>query len=115
MPPEARPAEPRPARAMRRSRPCVGSGQEGQDLAAGAFPPGGLWQRQVRLDLVAVAAAVFLLDDVAGLGPAGDDAAGAALGDAPAGRDVAPPAEPPGAPCKPPGPIPAPRRPRCRR
>jgi hypothetical protein len=43
----------------------------------------------VRLDLVAVAAAVFLLDHVAGSGQAGDDAAGAALGDALAGRDVA--------------------------
>src|SRR5947208_7922466 len=43
----------------------------------------------LRLDLVAVAAAVFLLDHVAGSGQAGDDAAGAALGDAQAGRDVA--------------------------
>jgi hypothetical protein len=37
---------------------------------------------------VAVAAAVSLLDHVAGSGQAGDDAAGAALGDAQAGRDV---------------------------
>jgi hypothetical protein len=40
---------------------------------------------------VAVAAAVLLLDDVAGLGQVGDDAVGAALGDAQAGRDVAQP------------------------
>jgi hypothetical protein len=43
---------------------------------------GGFGQREVRLDLVAAAAAVFLLDDLAGLGQLGDDAAGAALGDA---------------------------------
>ncbi len=67
-------------RALGRSRAGAGSGEEGQDFADGAFPPGGFWQRQVRLDLVAVAAAVFVLDDVAGLGQVGDDAVGAALG-----------------------------------
>jgi hypothetical protein len=50
-----------------------------------AFPAGGFRQRQVRLDLVTVAAAVLLLDDVAGLGQAGDDTVGAAPGDAQAG------------------------------
>ena len=38
--------------------------------------------------LVAVAAAVFQLDDAAGLGQAGDDPVGAAFGDAQAGRDA---------------------------
>jgi hypothetical protein len=42
----------------------------------------------VRLDPVAVAAAVFLLDDVPGCGQVGDDAVGATVGDAHAGRDV---------------------------
>jgi len=46
---------------------------------------------QVGLDLVAVAAAVHVLDDVPGLGALGDDAVGGALGDARAGRDVAQP------------------------
>jgi hypothetical protein len=49
----------------------------------------GSGQREVRLDLVAVAAAVFLLDHVTGCGQAEDVAAGAALGDAQAARDVA--------------------------
>jgi hypothetical protein len=54
--------------------------EQGQDFAGGASPAGGVRQRQVRLDLVAAAAAVFLLDHVTGLGRVGDDAAGAALG-----------------------------------
>ena len=49
----------------------VGAGQERQDLADGAFPAAGLGERQVGLDLVAVAAAVFLLDHVAGCGQVG--------------------------------------------
>jgi len=52
------------------------------DFADGEFPGGGSGQREAGLNLVAVAAAVFLLDHVAGLGQVGDDAAGAALGDA---------------------------------
>ena len=59
-------------------------------LMAGSWL-GRFGQRQVRLDLVAVAAAVFLLHHVAGFGQVGDDAAGAALGDVHAGRDVAQP------------------------
>jgi hypothetical protein len=62
----------------------VRSGQEGHDLAGGAFVA-GFWQREV---WVAVAAAVFVLHDVAGLGHAGDGAVSAAVGDARAGRDV---------------------------
>jgi hypothetical protein len=60
--------------------------QDGEDFADGRFLAGSLRQRQVRLDLVAVAAAVLLPDQVAGLGEIGDDAVGAALGDAQAGR-----------------------------
>jgi hypothetical protein len=45
----------------------------------------------VGLDLVAVAAAVFLLHDVPGLGEIGDDAVGGAPGDGRPGRDVAQP------------------------
>jgi hypothetical protein len=52
---------------------------------------GGFWQREVRLDLVEVAAAVFLFDDVAGCGQVGDDDVGAAFGDAEAGRAAAQP------------------------
>ncbi len=44
-----------------------------------------------RLDLVAVAAAVLVLDDIPGCGQVGDDPVSAALGDAQAGRDVAQP------------------------
>jgi hypothetical protein len=40
--------------------------EEGQDFADGGFLAGGFGQREVRLDLVAVAAAVFLLRRVAG-------------------------------------------------
>jgi integrase len=45
----------------------MGTGQEGQDLPDGAVPPVRFWQREVRLDVVAVAAAVLLLDHVPGL------------------------------------------------
>jgi hypothetical protein len=51
--------------------------QEGQNFADGRFLSDGLWQWEVRLDPVAVAAAVFLLDDVPGCGQVGDDAVGA--------------------------------------
>ncbi len=65
--------------------------EQGQDFADGWFLAGGFGQREVRLDLVAVAAAVFVLDDVAGCGQVRDDAVDAAVGDAQAGRDVAQP------------------------
>src|SRR5690349_20271356 len=48
------------------SRGCVVAGEQGQHLAQSALLAGGLRQWEVCLDLVAVAAAVFLLDDVAG-------------------------------------------------
>jgi hypothetical protein len=44
--------------------------------------PGWLWQREVRLDLVAAAAAVFVLDDVPGCCQVGGDGVGAAVGGA---------------------------------
>ncbi len=69
----------------------AGARQEGGDFADGGLLASGFGQREVRLDLVAVAAAVFLLHHVAGCGQVGDDAGGAALGDAQAGRDVAQP------------------------
>jgi hypothetical protein len=50
-----------------------------------------LGQRQVGLDLVAVAAAVLLLHHITCPGEVGNDAVGAALGDAQAGGDVAQP------------------------
>ncbi len=58
---------------------------------ASVFAGGGFGQREVRLDLVSVAAAVFVLDHVAGCGQVGEDAVGAALGDVQAGCDVAQP------------------------
>jgi hypothetical protein len=58
--------------------PRADAREEGEDFADGELLAGGFGQRHVGLDLVAVAAAVFLLDHVAGLGQAGDDAVGAA-------------------------------------
>jgi len=46
-----------------------------------AFPGSGFRQREVRLDVVAVAAAALLLDHVADLGRVRDSAECAALGD----------------------------------
>jgi hypothetical protein len=51
----------------------VGAGQEGQDLADGAFPAVGFGEPQAGLDLVAVAAVVLVLDDVPGPGETGDE------------------------------------------
>src|SRR5260370_5023029 len=67
----------------------TGGDGEGQGLAGGAFAGAEFRQWEVRLDAVAVAAAVLLLDHVAGLDQVGDDAEGAALGYLQAGRDVA--------------------------
>src|ERR1017187_4770261 len=69
----------------------AGPGEQGQNVAdrrllAGRFP-----HREMRLDLVAVPAALFLLDDVAGLSKVSDDSVSASLGNADAGRDVAQP------------------------
>ena len=71
---------------------CLASShQEGQEIADGGFRAGGFGQRQVRLDLVAVAAPALLLDDIPGCGQVRDDRVGAALGDAQPGRDLAQP------------------------
>src|SRR6266704_1847041 len=77
---------------------CAGAvaGEECQDFAGRCQSPAVRhWQRsakrQVGLDLVAVAAAVLVLDDVPGPGEIGDDAVSGALGDARPGRDVAQP------------------------
>src|SRR5579859_506132 len=64
------------------------AGKEGQDLADGGSLAGATGQWQVRLDVVAVAAAVLLLDDIAGRGQVVDDAVRTALGNAQAGCDV---------------------------
>ena len=66
----------------------VPGGEQGDDLADGRLPGAWLGYRQVSLDLVPVAATVPLRDHVAGVGQVGNDAVGAALGDAQAGRDV---------------------------
>lgn len=67
------------------------AGEESEDFADGRLPAGGLRQRHVGLDLIAVAAAVFVLHHVASFGEIGDDAMGAALGDTQAVRDVTQP------------------------
>jgi hypothetical protein len=54
----------------------AGAREEGEDFADGGFLGGGFGQREVGLDLAAVAAAIFLLDHVAGCGQVGDDAVG---------------------------------------
>jgi hypothetical protein len=50
-----------------RSELRVGAGKKGQDIADRAFPAGGLREREVRRDLVSVAAAVLLLNRLARL------------------------------------------------
>jgi hypothetical protein len=52
--------------------------EKGQDFADGGFVAGGFGQRELRLDLGAVAAAFFVLDHLAGCGQGGDDPAGGA-------------------------------------
>ncbi len=64
------------------------TGLASPDLMSNPGSAASLRQRQVRLDLVAVAAAVLLLDEVAGCGQVGDDAVGAALGDVQADGDI---------------------------
>jgi hypothetical protein len=60
------------------ARPIVAD-EEGQHLARSTLPAGGFWQLEMRLDLVAVAAAVLPLDYAAGLSQIGHDAEGTAL------------------------------------
>src|ERR1700684_1725548 len=79
----------RPGCGPGRSRRRVVAGEERANLPHGPLPGCGLWRPEGRLDLVAVAAAVLLLDDVPGLGQVSDNAVGAALGDVEPGRDIA--------------------------
>jgi len=78
--------EARPGRG--RFLPGAVTDQDGQDVADGRFLAGWFWQREVRLDLIAVVAAVFLRDDVSGRSQVRDDAVCAALGGAQGGSDV---------------------------
>jgi hypothetical protein len=55
--------------------------QERQDVSDRGFVAARSRQRQVRLDLITVAAAASLLDDVSGLGQVRDDAVRTPLGD----------------------------------
>src|SRR5213078_5120817 len=70
------------------------AGEEAEQFADGDVLAGWPGQREVGLDLVAVAAAILALGHVAGLGEVGDDGVGAALGDAQVGGDVAQPHPP---------------------
>ena len=55
--------------------------EELERLADGQRLGDGLGQRQIGVDAVPIAPAVIVLDDVAGVGEVGDDAAHAAFGD----------------------------------
>jgi MmyB-like transcription regulator ligand binding domain len=77
-----------------RPRCLCGSGcrsvhEELKHFADGSLLANASEQREVFLDAVAVATAVLLLEDVAGLGEVGDEAEGAALGDVERRRDIA--------------------------
>jgi hypothetical protein len=56
--------------------------QDGQDVAYGEFLAGRVWQREMRLDLIAVAATVLFLNDITGRCKVRDDPVRPALGDA---------------------------------
>src|SRR4029450_7592606 len=66
----------------------VDADEEVEQLADGALLGDRVAQRQVLLDAVPVATAVLVLDHVAGVDEIGDDAVGAALGDAHDGGEV---------------------------
>src|SRR5208282_2259686 len=67
---------------------AAGVHEQCQHLTDRPLSADGFWQGQMGLDAVAIAAAVLVLDDVAGFGEVGDDAEGAALGDAQRRGDV---------------------------
>lgn len=67
----------------------AGFDQHVEYLADGPLARDGLAQRQVPLDLIAVATTVLLLDDVARFSQLCDDSEGAALGDIQRGGDLA--------------------------
>ena len=73
----------------RRRLGSLGLDEDVEHLTDRAFLGDGFSKRQMRLDLVAVATAVFVLHHVAALGQVGDDAVGAALGDTQRRGDVA--------------------------
>src|ERR1700685_4176848 len=79
----------RPGCGPGRSRRRVVPGEESQNLAYGPLPACGFWQREVRLDLVAVAAGGLLVCGVPRPGPGSGQGVGAALGDVEPGRDIA--------------------------
>src|SRR5690348_13883518 len=81
---------------LRCSPACVllgsaGAGKQSEDFADGPFAARGIWEWQVRLDLVVVAAAVLHLGDISGLGEVGHNAVGASFGNANAGGNLAQP------------------------
>ena len=67
----------------------LGVDEDVEHLADRAFLGDGFWESKMRLDLVAVAAAVLVLDHVATSGEVADDAVGPALGDVQRRGDVA--------------------------
>jgi len=89
---------PCPAERQSRSAGCTGAWfysdiyarfhEHVQHLADGSLGTERTAQRQMPLDLVAVATTLLLLDDVTGIGEFGDDRIGAALGDVQLGGDV---------------------------
>jgi len=62
--------------------------EEREYLTDGAFRTRWFWQRQVVLDLVAIASPIALLEHVAGVREIGDDPEGRALRDPECRRDV---------------------------
>src|SRR5260221_2186449 len=68
--------------------------QDGQDVADSGLLAGRFWQREMRLDLIPVAASVLVLDDKPRDGQVRDDPVRAALGDAHPGSDVPQPRTP---------------------
>jgi hypothetical protein len=62
--------------------------EQGKDFPEGLLAGNGLWKRLVRHGLVAIAAVILVLADVAGRCQVGHDAAGASLGGTQTGRDV---------------------------
>jgi hypothetical protein len=67
---------------------AAGVREQCQQITDRPLSAGGFWQGQMGLDAVAIAAAVLVLDDVAGFGEVSDDGKGPALGDAQCCGDV---------------------------
>src|SRR4051794_22595203 len=81
-------AEPQSSTARATTLALLGIGQQMEYFADRPLVA-GIGQRQVRLYLVAVAAPVLLLHDVAGFGEVGDDDVGRAFRDVECGREIA--------------------------